>query len=519
MARKKHIFITGATDGIGRALALHYRSKGHQVWMLGRKALTELDQSFFTATNYIQADLAQPDAAERVLRFLAAQPVRYLDLFIHNAGTGFYGATAVQEPKNIHEMLAVNLYAPIALTHAVWPWVGVVEGKFVFVSSVMSGLPGPDYAVYTATKGALEGFARSLRAESHKLVDIQIVRPGATRTGMHAKMGIPPDEMQWENFPSAKKVAGSMAKAIASSRPTVTLGKNNKMLHFFGRRSKPLLDNRMRQSQESVEPDGPPAGKGRQWCVITGAAAGIGKALAQRFSDEGFGVVGVDIDAQQIALAQSEFDASGSRVQLIQADVTTDRGRQAIIAAMQPFAPLAVFIHNAGINYVGSFPETQLTRQQMVLDVNLEAPLLMTALLLRERLLTDTGTFVYMSSLSNYVSYPGAAVYAASKDGIAAYARSLRVALGAKRNVLTVYPGPTRTDHARRYSPDNSRESARMPPEELAAGVFAAIKKRQQTFIPGINNRLFAAAGEIWPGGMEFAMRKTILDKLDDELV
>ncbi len=519
MARQRHIFITGATDGIGRELAAQYRAQGQQVWMLGRKPLSELDQSFFTESNYVQVDLAQPDAAERVRRFLETQPVRYLDLFIHNAGTGFYGATAVQEPHNIHMMLAVNLYAPIALTHAAWPWVNVVEGKFVFISSVMSGLPGPDYAVYTATKGALEGFARSLRAESHKQVGVQIIRPGATYTGMHEKMGISQDEMNWSKFPSAAKVAGSIIKAIASSRPTVTIGKSNKMIHFVGRHSKPLLDNRMRKSHGNVEPDGPSVGKGRQWCVITGAAAGIGKALAQRFAQEGFGVVGVDIDMQQIVSTQAEFAEFDSRVRMVQADVTTNAGRQAIISAIQPFAPLAVFIHNAGINYVGSFPQTQLPRQQKVLDVNLEAPLLMTSLLLHERLLTDSGTFIFMASLSNYVSYPGAAVYAATKDGIAAYARSLRVALGAKRNVLTVYPGPTRTAHARRYSPDNSREAARMPPEELAAGVYTAFKKRQQTFIPGINNRLFAAVGEVWPGGMEFAMRKTILDKLDDELM
>ena len=497
MARQKNIFITGATDGIGRALAINYRSKGQQVWMLGRKPLTELDQSFYTPSNYVQADLALPNAAERVRQFLATQPVRYLDLFIHNAGIGYYGAAAVQEPQNIHDMLAVNLYAPIALTHAIWPWVGVVDGKFVFISSVMSGLPGPDYAVYTATKAALEGFARSLRAESHQHVGVQIIRPGATHTGMHAKMGISQAEMQWQDFPSAPKVANTITKAIASSRPAVTIGRSNKLFYLAGRRTKPLLDNRMRQSQASVEPDGPPAGKGRQWCVVTGAAAGIGKALVQRFSAEGFGVVGVDMDAQQIALTQDEFAVANSRVHMIQADVTTEAGRQAVVAAIQPFAPLAVFIHNAGINYVGSFPQTQLPRQQAVMDVNLEAPLMMTALLLRQRLLTDRGTFVFMASLSNYVSYPGAAVYAATKDGIAAYARSLRVAMGARRNVLTVYPGPTRTAYARRYSPDNSREAARIPPEELAAGVYTAFKKRQQTFIPGIINRLFATVGEI----------------------
>ena len=112
------------------------------------------------------------------------------------------------------------------------------------------------------------------------------------------------------------------------------------------------------------------------------------------------------------------------------------------------------------------------------------------------------------------MGYPGAAVYAATKDGLAAYGRSLRVALGAERNVLTVYPAPTRTQHARRYSPDNGREARRLPPEELAEGIFQAVQKRQAQYIPGAGNQAFAALGKLFPGLMNRAMKKTIYDPL-----
>jgi short-subunit dehydrogenase len=81
-------------------------------------------------------------------------------------------------------------------------------------------------------------------------------------------------------------------------------------------------------------------------------------------------------------------------------------------------------------------------------------------------------------------------------------------------HVLTVYPGPTRTAHARRYSPDNRREGRRMHPEELAELLYAAVGRRDAALIPGAANRLIAAVGRIAPALTEELMRKTIFDML-----
>jgi short-subunit dehydrogenase len=125
------------------------------------------------------------------------------------------------------------------------------------------------------------------------------------------------------------------------------------------------------------------------------------------------------------------------------------------------------------------------------------------------------GGIVFLASLSVFTGYPGALGYAASKDGLAAYARSLRAALRKRRiNVLTVFPGPTRTAHARRYSPNNANEARRMPPEQLAALIAAAVAARRPRLIPGLPNRIFALLGRTLPRLTEFAMRKTIYDRL-----
>jgi short-subunit dehydrogenase len=103
-------------------------------------------------------------------------------------------------------------------------------------------------------------------------------------------------------------------------------------------------------------------------------------------------------------------------------------------------------------------------------------------------------------------------VYAATKDGLASYARSLSVALApCGIHVLTVFPGPTRTEHARRYSPDNSREEKRMAPEALAEQIFQAVKRRRRALVPGLGNRVFAWMGFCVPKVAEAVMRRVML--------
>jgi hypothetical protein len=250
-------------------------------------------------------------------------------------------------------------------------------------------------------------------------------------------------------------------------------------------------------------------------CVITGAADGIGRALAQRFAAAGYAITGVDVDAVRAAETQAELQGSGASVDFIIANLQRPADCDAILAQLNGGQAVDVFIHNAGINAVGRFEHTDLARQQTVLDINLRAPMLLTAGLLRQGSLAPGVSLVFVASLSYFTGYPGASVYAAAKDGLAAYARSLSAGL-ARRNmhVLTVYPGPTRTAHARRYSPDNRREARRMPPERLANLVYQAVLTRRRALIPGVGNRVFATLAHYVPSLAEFVMRKTILERL-----
>ena len=240
--------------------------------------------------------------------------------------------------------------------------------------------------------------------------------------------------------------------------------------------------------------------------LITGAADGIGRALAEHMQADGATVVGLDVDAERAAACPFEVRVC---------DLADPQAIAATLDALEEEPAFDVVIHNAGISCTGPFETSDLDQQRRVIDVNLRAPMLLTAGLLARERIADGGSVVFLSSLSHQVGYPSAAVYAATKDGLTSYARSLYVALGPRKvNVLTVFPGPVRTAHARRYAPPGSKESGRMPPETLARHVARAIRRRKRILLPGAGAKVFAWAGRLLPGVTERAMKKALYDPL-----
>lgn len=236
------VLITGATDGIGLALAQRYAAQGARLVLVGRRPRAELDPALFAESTYCQSDLSLPTCAAIVAAFLADQQIDRLDRVIHNAGIGFYGPVARQSADSIRDLIAVNLRAPIALTHTLLPQLTRAHGQLVFISSVAANLPAPDYAVYGATKAALDSFAYNLRIEQQGAIMVQIIHPGATRTAMHAKSGAPIRRMNVQHFPAPAHVAAQIAHAIEAGKQEATIGAANRLARFAGQRFGGVVD-------------------------------------------------------------------------------------------------------------------------------------------------------------------------------------------------------------------------------------------------------------------------------------
>lgn len=246
-----------------------------------------------------------------------------------------------------------------------------------------------------------------------------------------------------------------------------------------------------------------------QRALVTGAASGIGLALVERLLAEGTAVVGLD---------RSPLAPREGLTPLV-ADLADGSLRERLIARLGDEGPCDLVIHSAGISATGRFEKIPLAAYERLVAVNVEAPIVLSATLMRERLFAPRANLVFIASLSVATGYPGAAVYAASKEAIAAYARSVRRPFGRSGvRVTTVYPGPVRTDHAARHAPPGADATRRMPPDVLAAMILDAAHAGRAALWPGRVAKLGRIAGRLAPRRVARLMRRAIFDRLEDEV-
>lgn len=258
----------------------------------------------------------------------------------------------------------------------------------------------------------------------------------------------------------------------------------------------------------------------RNRALVTGAAAGLGLAVARRLVAQGWHVVAVDRDGA--ALDRLRDDADG-HVTAVVADLSDLSALDALGAELAGQGPYLRVVMNAGISATGGFETVPVDRQQEIVRVNLTAPMALTAALMRGDAIGEGGCLVFVSSLSRYVGYPGAATYSATKEGLAVFARSLRRPLGRRKvKVLTVCPGPLDTAHATEHAPPGADASRRMKPDRAAQSILAAAGNPAlaglylggNVLVPGLAPKCAAFAGRLFPGLATWVTRVTIFEKL-----
>ena len=184
----RRVLLTGATGGLGEAIARALAAKGAQLVLSGRRvdALEALAREL--GAEPVVCDLSDRADLERLVA--AAGEV---DVLVANAGLPGSGTLPRVEPGDIDRVLEVNLRAPIMLARLLSP--GMIDrgrGQLVFVASFAGKLPSAgESSIYTATKFGLRGFAHVLRAQlKRKRVGVSLVTPGPVRdAGMFARGG------------------------------------------------------------------------------------------------------------------------------------------------------------------------------------------------------------------------------------------------------------------------------------------------------------------------------------------
>jgi short-subunit dehydrogenase len=186
----QNIVITGASSGIGRALALRLASAGASLALVGRRvdaleaAAAECRAKGATAVSVHVADLAVSAGIEPLVGNIIAQWGGGPDMLIHCAGVGLVGAIEEVPITEVENCLAVHFIAAVALAQAVLPrMITRGSGRLVFLTSGTAWYGVPGDAAYSAAKAALERFAEALAIElAGSVVTVTMVSPGPVET-------------------------------------------------------------------------------------------------------------------------------------------------------------------------------------------------------------------------------------------------------------------------------------------------------------------------------------------------
>ena len=243
--------------------------------------------------------------------------------------------------------------------------------------------------------------------------------------------------------------------------------------------------------------------------IVTGGAAGLGAAFVAQLLNSDFHVTMLDI---------AEPQEPHPNLRFITCDLANRDALDLALGDLALHGPYNLLVLNAGISATGKFEAIAPSAYDKLIAINAEAPMVMASHLVPH--MSPKGAILFVSSLSHFTGYPGAAIYGGSKDAIAVFAKSIRKTC-AKQNisVTVAFPGPLRTDHAARHAPKGTNAEKRMLPEDAARLILADTFRGQKNAIPGFGNKLFALLGKIFPKPITFAMRKLIYDKLDGPVI
>ncbi len=233
----KWVIITGASSGIGKALAFEFAKNGFDLFLTARNegALTEIAEAcrrkFSVESEVFPADLADPDSTDRLVRKISG---RRFEILVNNAGFGIKGDFA---GTNIHDelmMLNVQLAALLRLTKAVLPkMIESQSGHILNVGSVYSFAPAPMQSVYSASKAFILNFSLALQNEVMGAnVRVSVVCPGITRTEFRTRAGMVDKK---DAGMTAEKVAEISFSQMMKGKHVIIPGFRNKFFAFMAR--------------------------------------------------------------------------------------------------------------------------------------------------------------------------------------------------------------------------------------------------------------------------------------------
>ncbi len=447
----RHIVVTGATGGLGRAICVLFAQSGDRISVLDRDeaACQALARELGEGHRGYGCDLAQAETLAPLIARIERE-MGPVDVLVNNAAIGpTMTPTAAMDMAAIREVLAVNLTAPFVLAREVARGMAQRRKGVILNTASLAGVtPNPKRNAYAASKAALISLTRALALEwaSHG-IRVNALAPGYIRTPMVAELEatkridlaavrrrIPmgrigrPDEMaQGLVF-----LASDQARYITGAVLVVDGG-----WHSFNTAGE--ASSTVGQPPEELAPA--PVPTTRRTVLVTGGGSGIGEAVCKTLAADGDRVIILDREAGAAAVAAA-LPGDGHRA--LQADITDEAGVMSAFATLdRDGVEIDVLVNNAGIadTFKPSF-EQEATAFTHVVDVNLVGTMLCAREAVKRMEPRGRGVIVNLSSIVGDRPLPPRNAYSAAKQAVINFTGCMAAELaGAGLRVVAVAPG------------------------------------------------------------------------------
>ncbi|AUM14305.1 SDR family oxidoreductase [Ketobacter alkanivorans] len=225
----KKVLLTGASGGIGRAVAISLARQGARLLLAGRDMAALEKQKVAMAgadvsIELVELDLASIELSEQVDQLILKHPD--VDVLINCAGVNLFKACDAMSSEQISQMLDVNLKAVLVLTSALLPLLKRrPQAAVVNVGSTFGSIAYPGFAAYSASKFGVRGYTEALRRElAGSNVQVFYLAPRATKTTMNERAVLEMNQELGNAMDDPAWVADQLVKAIERDRFKLFLG-------------------------------------------------------------------------------------------------------------------------------------------------------------------------------------------------------------------------------------------------------------------------------------------------------
>ncbi|HCP55020.1 MAG: short chain dehydrogenase [Pseudomonadaceae bacterium] len=249
------VLLTGASGGIGQALATQLVAEGARLLIIGRQLtpLKELADKYPGKVDLVQADLTLREGRDAVSA--AAQRFGGLNTLINAAGINSFNLLDHQDEAEIAAMINLNVTSTLQLTHRLLPLLRQ-QGRALIVNlgSTFGSIGYPGFTTYCASKFALRGFTEALRRElADTPIRVLYFAPRATRTAMNASHVVAMNDELNVSMDDPQRVARQLIDAIVREREESYLGWPEKLFVRLNSLLPKMVDSALRKQLPTIQ--------------------------------------------------------------------------------------------------------------------------------------------------------------------------------------------------------------------------------------------------------------------------